>query len=325
MPEAEQQAAASAGSIRAARFGSDVDSNLRSRTARGTIVNAAFLVGTNALGLVRAVAVAGILTTSQFGVWGLMMAVFMTVILLGSVGIGDKYVQQDDPDQTRAFEVAFTIQCVLGAVLFVAMLIGMPVFALLYDAPAMIAPGLALALGVPAMVLQLPLRVHYRRLDFLRQRTLQAIDPVLTLIVTVLLALAGLGVWALVIGALVGTWSASLAIVWTSPYRLRWRWDRLAAREYLKFSGPLFVGVVCTALLIQVPVTVSSRTLGVTAIAGIALASQIAMFTNRVDNVVTTTLYPAICAVKDRTDLLCCGPRRSAAPRPCSPATSSIS
>lgn len=57
-------------------------------------------------------------------------------------------------------------------------------------------------------------------------------------------------------------------------------------------------------LLVQVPVVVSSRLLGVAAVAAIALAANITQFTTRVDDVVTQTLYPAICAVKDRSDLL---------------------
>ncbi len=90
----------------------------------------------------------------------------------------------------------------------------------------------------------------------------------------------------------------------SSPYRLRLRWDRSALREYTRFSWPLFVGVVSTVLMIQVPVSVSARLLGVAAVGGLALATNISQFTTRVDDVVTQTLYPAICAVQDRTDLL---------------------
>jgi O-antigen/teichoic acid export membrane protein len=43
---------------------------------------------------------------------------------------------------------------------------------------------------------------------------------------------------------------------------------------------------------------------GPSAVAGIALAITIGQFTTRVDDIVTNTLYPAICAVKDRADLL---------------------
>jgi PST family polysaccharide transporter len=277
---------------------------LRTRTARGTLVNGLFLVATNSLTLIKGLAVAAFLTTSQYGTWGLLMAAFMTLLTLSSVGVDDKYVQQDDADQRRAFELAFTFQAVVGVVLFAAILIGMPLFALLYGRPQMTAPGMALSLAIPAVVLQMPLWVHYRRMDFTRQRSLQAIDPVVSLLAVVGLAIAGLGVWALVAGELLGTWCAALAIVRSSPYRLRLRWDRRALREYASFSWPLFVAAIGAVLLVQVPVAVSARVLGVAAVAGLALAGNIAQFTTQVDNVVTQTLYPAICAVKDRSDLL---------------------
>jgi len=287
-----------------ARFPDAGSVGLRARTARGTLTNAGFLVAANSLNLVKGIAVATFLSTSAYGIWGLLMAAFMTLLTLTSVGVDDKYIQQDDPDQQRAFEIAFTFQTLLGVVLFVAVLVGMPTFAWLYGRPAMIAPGLAFALAIPALVLQMPLWVHYRRMDFVRQRSLQAIDPVVSLVAVLGLAVAGLGVWALVGGELLGTWCAALAILKTSPYRLRLRWDRAALREYTRFSWPLFVGALGAVLLVQVPVVVSSRLLGVAAVAAIALAANITQFTTRVDDVVTQTLYPAICAVKDRSDLL---------------------
>jgi PST family polysaccharide transporter len=232
------------------------------------------------------------------------MAGFMTILMLGSVGVDDKYVQQDDPDQERAFQIALTCQAVLGVVFFVAVLVGMPLFALLYGHAQMIAPGMVLALALPALVLQMPLWAHYRRMDFARQRTLQAIDPVVSIVAVLALAVAGLGVWALVCGELLGTWCAAVAIARSSPYRLRLRWDRAAVGEYLRFSWPLFVGAISTVLMIQVPVTVSARLLGTAAVGGLALATTISQFTRRVDDVVTQTLYPAVCAVKDRVDLL---------------------
>jgi PST family polysaccharide transporter len=141
-------------------------------------------------------------------------------------------------------------------------------------------------------------------MDFARQRKLQLVDPVVSILAVIGLVLAGLGVWALVVGELLGSWCGAIVIVRSSPYRLRLRFERKAVREYTAFSWPLFVGAITTVLLLQVPVTVTSRLLGVTAVGGLALAMNISQFTTRVDNVVTQTLYPVICAVKDRADLL---------------------
>ena len=241
------------------------EAGLRTLAARGTIVNGIFLVGVNALGVVRGLAAASILTTTEYGEWGLLMAAFTTLVALGSVGVDDKYVQQDDPDQRRAFEIAFTLQMALGLVFVGVLLVGMPLFALLYGREEIIAPGLAIALGLPALALQMPLWAHYRRMDFARQRRLQAIEPVVALVLTVVLALAGLGVWALVIGALAGAYCTAIAAVLSSPYRLRLRWDRGALREYADFSWPLFLGAVTVVVMVQVPTTITAHVLGVTA------------------------------------------------------------
>jgi O-antigen/teichoic acid export membrane protein len=44
--------------------------------------------------------------------------------------------------------------------------------------------------------------------------------------------------------------------------------------------------------------------LGVAAVGAITLASNISQYTDRVDGIITSTLYPAICAVANRTELL---------------------
>ena len=278
--------------------------DLRMRSARGTIVNAVYLTGSNALTLIKGLAVASLLSTKAYGTWGLVMAGFMTLLLLGDVGIADKYIQQDDPDQRRAFELAFTFQSLLGAVFVVIILAGMPLFALLYGRPAVIAPGMALALAIPAFVLQTPLWVHYRRMDFVRQRKLQLVDPVVSIVAVLALVVAGLGIWGLLLGELLGSWCAAVVVARSSPYALRFRFEKAALKAYTQFSWPLFVGAISTVLLLQVPVTLTSRLIGVAAVGGLALAMNISQFTTRVDTVVTQTLYPAICAVKDRADLL---------------------
>jgi PST family polysaccharide transporter len=286
-----------------ARFGEGA-TDLRSRIARGTIINGAFLVGSNTLTLVKGLAVATFLSTTVYGLWGLLLASFFTLVTLVSVGVDDKYVQQDDDDQQRAFEIAFTLQTVVGGALIVLILVGMPVFGWLYGQPSIIAPGLALALAIPALVLEMPLWVHYRRMNFVRQRSLQLIDPAVSFVAVITLAAAGFGLWGLVVGELIGTWVAGIAIMRTSPYRPRLRWDRAAAREYKRFSWPLFLSALCGVLIGQGPVLLGSRLVGVTAVAGLVLATNIALFTTRVDAVVTQTLYPAICAIKTRGDLL---------------------
>jgi O-antigen/teichoic acid export membrane protein len=278
---------------------------LPSRVARGTVVNGVFLVLINVLGLIRGVVVAGLLGVAEFGVWGLLTAVYGTLAWLAAVGLDDKYIQQDDEDQERAFQTAFTLQCALCGAFTVVSLLAIPLFAVIYDQSEIIAPGLVLAAAFPGFALQTPLWVFIRRLEFLKQRRLQIWDPIVAFAVSVPLAAAGLGVWAPVIGTLAGIWAGAAVAVRASPYPLRLRRSALGSfRAYASFSWPLFLASAAAVTAGQVPLLVASRELGLDAVGAITLATTIALFAYRVDEVLTQSLYPAIARVKDNLDAM---------------------
>lgn len=277
---------------------------LRAGAARGSLINGVYLIGVNVLGLLKTFIVAGFLTTVEYGVWALLAVAVTSLLTLKNAGISDKYIQQNEGDQERAFQKAFTLELAFAAIFTVLALAAMPLLAVLTGEPKLLAPGLVLALAVPAIALQAPVWVFYRRMQFGRQRILQSIDPVVSLLASVGLAAAGFGYWSLVIGTLAGSWSAAIAIVSVTPYRLTIAWDSLALREYFSFSWPLLVAAVSTVVLAQATLLLGEVALGLAGVGAIYLAISVAQYVNRVDEVLTQTLYPAICAVADRLSLL---------------------
>jgi O-antigen/teichoic acid export membrane protein len=277
---------------------------LRDRVAGGTIVNTFYLLAVNGLTMVQGVLLARLLGAREYGLWGLLAISFGTLFALAAVGFDDKYIQQDHPDQQAAFEIAFTLQAMLCGLFTLIALVAVPLFSLLYDQPRILLPGILLALAMPMLALQMPTWVFYRRMDFARQRLLEGVNPVVTFVATVALAIAGAGFWALVLGTLIGGVVTTVVTVRSSPYPLRLRYERGALREYATFSWPLFVSSIGGVVMFQVPIALAARTIGAAAVGAIMLASQITQYTKRVDDVVTHALYPAICAVKSRRDLL---------------------
>jgi PST family polysaccharide transporter len=277
---------------------------VRRTVARGTLVNAGFLVTVSLLGLVKGVLVASFLSTEDYGLWGVIAVSVITLTWLAQTGIGDKYVQQDEGDQEAAFQKAFTLELVfsLGAMVFVALCV--PLVGLAYGRSDVLLPALVLALALPATAFTSPVWVYYRQMRFLRQRLLLAVDPVVGFAVTIGLAVAGVGYWSLVIGLVVGPWAAALAAAAASPYRMRLRWERATMREYISFSAPLFIQGASGLLIAQVALLIGEWQLGLAAVGAITLTSQITQFTDRVDAIVTGALYPAICAMRDRRELL---------------------
>jgi O-antigen/teichoic acid export membrane protein len=278
--------------------------SLRAHTARGSVVNALYAIGLNSLGLVKGFVVAVFLTASEYGIWGILFISYITLVWLKQVGVGDKFVQQDEPDQELAFQRAFTVEVAFSAGLFVVMLASAPLLGLVYGRSDVVAPALVLAFAVPATALSSPLWIYYRRMQFVRQRLLEGIDPVVSFVVTVVLAASGAGYWSLVIGMLAGAWAAALVAVIASPYRLRIRPDRATLRDYAGFSWPLLVASGSGIVIAQGAILAGEAELGAAGAGAIALAASIVAYAERVDQVVTSTLYPAICAVRDRTELL---------------------
>jgi O-antigen/teichoic acid export membrane protein len=278
--------------------------DLRRRVARGTVLNAVFLAGLQLLGFFKGFIVAGFLTASEYGVWGLLVISLGTLLWLAQLGIDDKYVQQDHPDQEKAFQLAFTLQCMLAGVFMLILAIGVPLFAIAYDKPEIIAPGLVLTLAMPTAALDTPLWVYYRRMEFLKQRQLSLYDPVVAFFVTIALAVAGAGYWALVLGTLLGAWAGAIAAVRASPYKLRLYYEKGTLREYATFSWPILVQNASGVLVAQVPILFLQRQVGTAAVGAITLAGTISLYANRVDTIVTQALYPAIARVKDKPHLL---------------------
>src|SRR5437667_9613817 len=113
------------------------------------MVNTAFMVVLSALSLVRGFALAHYLTREDYGVWGLLAVSLGTLLWLKQVGIGDKYIQQNDADQEVAFQKAFTLELGFSFASMIVLALLLPVFALVYGHSQIVAPGLVVLAVMP--------------------------------------------------------------------------------------------------------------------------------------------------------------------------------
>jgi O-antigen/teichoic acid export membrane protein len=278
---------------------------LRTKTARGLLINSGFRVGIAGVNLGRQVGVAAFLTASVYGLWGLLITTLMTLAFMRQVGIADKYIQQREDDQVAAFQKAFTLQFAYTLVLLVIIAIAIPIYALgVYGRPEILVPGFVLSLSLIATTLQTPTWIFYRRMDYLRQRSIEVVDPLVTTIATLALLIAGMELWGLVIGFLTGSIAGAAVALIANPYPLAFRFDRRAMREYFSFSWPLFVSGIGGLLVVQGTVIIGNAVLGLAAVGAIGLATNFSRFSNSIEQLINTTMYPAVSAVQERRDLL---------------------
>ena len=273
---------------------------LRGRTARGGVLNALFLGGGEGLALVQGLVVTALLGPVAIGLYGIVTITAMTLVQLRRVGIDEAFVQQSEERQEEEFQKAFTLELAIGALFSLLLCALAPVLAAAYGDDRLLALTLAVAYLPMAFALQAPQWVFFRRMDFLRLRLLQFAIPAVTFAVTVPLAVVTDSVWALVIGPLAGNTVAVAATLAMSPYRLRLRFDRAAVRRYLGFSWPIFATALATLIVLQGQVFAFDLEGGLAAAGFITLATTLTRYADRADQIVATTIYPAICAVQDR-------------------------
>ncbi len=275
---------------------------LRGRTVRGGVLNALFLGGGEGLALVQGLVVTALLGPVAIGLYGIVTTTAMTLVQLRRVGIDEAFVQQSEASQEDEFQRAFSLELTLGALFSVLLLVLAPVVALAYDDSRLLGLTVAVSYLPVAFALQAPQWVFFRRMDFLRLRLLQFSIPAVTFAVTVPLAALTHSVWALVIGPAAGNAVAVVVAIRQSPYRLALRFDRSAVRRYLSFSWPIFSTAAATLFVLQGQVFAFNLSDGLAAAGFITLAATLTRYADRADQIVTTTIYPAICAVQGRLD-----------------------
>jgi O-antigen/teichoic acid export membrane protein len=277
---------------------------LRRRTVRGALTNALFLGGAEILVLAQGLIVTALLGPRAIGLYGIVTTTATTVVALRRVGIDEGFVQQAEERQEEEFQRAFTLELMVGAAFSLVLVLAAPIITLAYGDDRLLLLMLAVAYLPTAFALQAPTWIFFRRMDFVRVRSLQALVPVVTFCVAVPLVIAGVGVWSLVIGPLAGNVVAASAAIALSPYRMRLRLDREARRRYLRFSWPIFASSAALLLVQQGQVFAFDQHGGLAAAGFVTLAFTLTRYADRADQIIATTIYPAICVVRNQAETM---------------------
>jgi O-antigen/teichoic acid export membrane protein len=89
-----------------------------------------------------------------------------------------------------------------------------------------------------------------------------------------------------------------------SPYPLGLRYERGTLKEYFHFGWPLMVNRGTGMVTIQATTIAAKYSTGLAGLGTIGLAANIGGIIDAVDAIITRTMYPAICAVAEKIDVL---------------------
>lgn len=179
---------------------------------------------------------ARLLVPADFGVVAAATVLVSFSQTLAEAGLGRAIVQR--PDRVDdACTVAFWINLGLALAVMVVLLATAPWIAAFFHDPRIADVVRVLALQVPlAALCTVQVARLQRNLDFKELSLIRLATAVLPALVSIPMAIAGHGYWALVAGALLGQLSQALVLWWRSPWRPTWSFPRPLARELARFG-----------------------------------------------------------------------------------------
>ena len=257
-------------------------------------------VGGRLLVLASTVILARLLAPEDFGLVALAIT-FMSVLEgVADLGLSQALIIQKDETVDSRAQTVFVSTLGLGLGLSILIAAVSPLLAQFFDEPELVA--VAAALGANFFLRSLG-ATHYalaqRGLDFRARATAEFADVVVRGSVGVILALAGLGVWSLVIGYLVGTITLDVAIWRMVP----WRPSSLRARgahfrEMIGFGGTLSGVNIVATLIANVDYIFVGRVLGTAPLGLYTLGFRLPeLLVMNLSVVAGQVLYPAFSAV----------------------------
>lgn len=197
-------------------------------------------LGTLAIGI----ALARVLDPSDFGVFAIATVTMLAVLSFNELGVSLAIVRWPD-DPARIAPTVNTISVATSALLTVLLLVCAPwISAGLGDARATpVVQVMALAIMINGLVAT-PAAMLQR--EFMqKQRTIaDQTNAWLGAIVSLVLALAGMGAMSLAVGRLAGSVVSAVMLYAWSPAPYRFGWDRDVAKRLVAFGMPLAVASI---------------------------------------------------------------------------------
>jgi PST family polysaccharide transporter len=193
-------------------------------------------VGRQGLGLILGIILARLLSPHEFGLIAMVLVFSGFAALITEFGFVSTLVQKRDIRDDHLDSV-FWVNVGLGLALALAFVVFAPLIGEFYGQPGLTAPARAMAAAFLLWTVSTVQRALLSRdLDFKRLAIAEIGGMGLGGVAAVLAALAGMGVWSLVIQQLLQPALSSLALWMLCPWRPRLRFRWAALRDLMGFG-----------------------------------------------------------------------------------------
>lgn len=247
-----------------------------------------------ALNLVSFVVLARLLTPAQVGLFSVALAIISVTQVIRDFGLVSFLIQKKDL-MVDHISTAWGMALILGGSLFMAVELGAPFIGAFYNDPSL--TDIARIVAINFIILPLNsvcLALLRREMNFKTVMRLNLSGAFLSTLATIGMAWAGMGAYALAIGAVLNNAiiAAGLLLVGAAG-RLVWPTLR-TWREILKFGGPVTFANVITSITMDVNDLAVGKIMGFHAVATVSRAQGLMnLFHRDFMNAVRNVAYPA--------------------------------
>jgi teichuronic acid exporter len=241
-----------------------------------------------------------ILSPADYGLLA-MATVFVSLLAMFSeLGLGAAVVQRKDLDERlvrRVFGVVLLVHLTLAALLALSA----PLIGAFYGEPRVVLVLRVLACQFVLLAFAvIPDALLQRRMEFRNRSLLDLGSAVLTSFTTLGLALAGAGVWSLVLGSLLGQLCKTVGLNLISPYFKRPDFTLSGMRPLLRFGGQMTVSQFLWMGFSQADILICAKLLGNEVLGFYTVAMHLASLPNqRISGLVNQVAFPAFSSMQN--------------------------
>ena len=301
--EAVQEQAERLRSLEAA--GEEPDPELATAVSRGAGLTALATLVTEGTTLVQFFVLPVFLRPAQLGLFALASGLALLMVQFRDFSLGMKLVQDKEYSREHAFNVAFTMELVLGVGGAVLIAATSPLLGAAFHNGELTRLVLALTPMAFAPLLSLPDFLLVRDMRFGTRLVINSVANLLGLTAAIGgAAVLNMGPFCIVAGQLTTMAALGLMLYPTARIRPKLVWDRGATRTFVGFGWPLWLASILQAVFYQGAISTVSAMLSF-AVAGFFY--RVWGFVNlsyRLNVQATIALYAAVCRVGEDRDRL---------------------
>jgi O-antigen/teichoic acid export membrane protein len=267
---------------------------LREQALSGFRWNASARMASQVITWAITLVVIRLLTPEDYGLVAMSTVFVLFLSAFSQFGLGAAIIQKNDVDESilrRAFGVTLVAHFLMAALLMLAA----PLVATFYAEPRVIPIIRVLALQfIVAAFAVIPDAQLQRRMEFRKRSLLDLSATIIASTTTLVMALAGAGVWALVAGTLISQFLKTIGIKYLAPF-LHWPdFSVRGMRSLFRFGGQITATQVLWLFSSLIHVIICGRWLGKEAAGFYSVAMHLASLPNqRVLGIINQVAFPA--------------------------------